>query len=123
LQLLPGGPARLFQNDGAAFALVYWTQLARDYSTRLLTDLHDKLVAISSLSRIFENIFRESGVEASCLAGHWDHGLLESLLWTFDGYWGVDPQLGAETQAALSTALSSFASTNSPLSKSSVAAA
>lgn len=121
--LLPGGPERLFPNDAPAFALFCWTQLVKNYSARLLTDAHDKLAAISGLSEVFGKIFRDCGVEASYLAGHWAHGLLESLLWTLDGHRGVDPQLGAETQATLSSMATSFASTNASLSKSGVVAA
>ncbi|KAK0619198.1 heterokaryon incompatibility protein-domain-containing protein [Immersiella caudata] len=88
------GPMKLFGGDEGAFLVFYWTQLVKDYSTRLLTNPRDRLAAIHGLTGIFQPGFETLGVPSAYLAGHWQNGLLESLLWHFDGFRGIKAQLG-----------------------------
>ena len=96
-QMSEDGPMRLFDGDEAAFLQFYWTQLVKDYSARLISNPRDRLAAIHGLTGIFRVSFENLGIPPGYLAGHWVHGLLESLLWLFDGHRGVKAQFNIAT--------------------------
>lgn len=63
--------------ESAQLAHEYWRRIVQDYTARELTDVRDKLPAISGLAQVFQQV-----IQSPYIAGMWENQLARDLLWT-----------------------------------------